>query len=411
MKQLRALPLVLAALLQLAPVSRLLLPVVRLGNPGTAFIRLATVWMASLGATHALSGASGSTIVSAPTASGTVGKAFSYRVRTTPYATADVSWEALFLNGAVPAGLAPVPGTPYIQGTPTEPGVYDMVIYAWRYPLSQVPLFFNSSSSALLTITITGGDVAPSITVQPLDVTVTEGNPASFVVGASGTQLKYQWYFGSTPLVGQTSSNLTFTSATLAEAGGYTVTVANSLATVTSRVATLAVQPKVVLPEILTQPASLTVTEGDSVRFSVAANGTGPLEYQWYFGTNLLSGQSGTNLVLSQAGLTDAGAYVVVVKNPAGSVTSSPAVLTVNPKLIVVPPFVLSAPGVNGGQIEFQFPAVARAAYVVEGKSSVSTNFRWGVLTNIAAQTSDSTVTVTLPATAAAGIFRVRSVP
>ena len=42
-----------------------------------------------------------------------------------------------------------------------------------------------------------GGEESPvlAITSQPQDVTVSEGEKATFTVGATGTGLKYQWYY------------------------------------------------------------------------------------------------------------------------------------------------------------------------------------------------------------------------
>ncbi len=68
------------------------------------------------------------------------------------------------------------------------------------------------------------------------------------------------------------------------------------------------------------QPQDQTVETGANVNFSVAALGSLPMSYQWYFNTNTpLS--SGTNAVLTLPGVTtnDAGAYHVVVTNAYGA--------------------------------------------------------------------------------------------
>ena len=55
--------------------------------------------------------------------------------------------------------------------------------------------------------------------------------------------------------------------------------------------------PCFVLPRIVGQPQSLTVTNGDPVQMAVAAEGTPPLNYQWFFNsTNLLDGQTNAAL-------------------------------------------------------------------------------------------------------------------
>ena len=93
-------------------------------------------------------------------------------------------------------------------------------------------------------------------------------------------------------------------------------------------------------PSILSPPVSLTVTQGQAAAFSVAAIGTAPLSYQWYFNTNTsLSGQTATNLSIANAQATNAGSYNVRVSNGGGSVTSAVATLTV-----LLPPAISTQP-------------------------------------------------------------------
>jgi len=89
-------------------------------------------------------------------------------------------------------------------------------------------------------------------------------------------------------------------------------------------------------PLIIAEPGNATVANDDTVNFYVTATGNQPLTYQWQFnGTNLtdipsiISGSSTTNLTISTATTNDMGAYQVVVANFFGSVTSSPAMLTI----------------------------------------------------------------------------------
>ncbi|HEX3626090.1 MAG TPA: choice-of-anchor tandem repeat GloVer-containing protein [Verrucomicrobiae bacterium] len=90
--------------------------------------------------------------------------------------------------------------------------------------------------------------------------------------------------------------------------------------------------------EIVTNPASLTVTQGYNATFSVVAEGYPlPLSYQWYLdGLALsdaggISGSGSPTLNLTAVQPDQAGNYYVVVTNSFGSVTSSIAELTVIP--------------------------------------------------------------------------------
>jgi hypothetical protein len=95
---------------------------------------------------------------------------------------------------------------------------------------------------------------APAIQSQPQSQTVTAGNSALFSVTATGhPALTYQWYFNGTAITGATASSYSLASAQTGNAGSYTVTVANTLGSVTSNAATLTVNT------VISQPSSLSV--------------------------------------------------------------------------------------------------------------------------------------------------------
>jgi hypothetical protein len=90
------------------------------------------------------------------------------------------------------------------------------------------------------------------------------------------------------------------------------------------------------------QPQSMSVVAGSLATFSVSATGSGPLAYQWYKDGQLIPFQTGAQLAIPNAQLSDAGVYYVRVSNSAGSTASSPASLSVTP--YTTPP-----PGGGGG--------------------------------------------------------------
>ena len=92
-------------------------------------------------------------------------------------------------------------------------------------------------------------------------------------------------------------------------------------------------------PRILSQPQSQTVGIGTNATFTVAATGTMPLTYQWQFAGGTLVGPTSSSLTITNAQLTNAGNYSVVVSGPGGVLTSSVAVLTV-----LLPPTLDSQP-------------------------------------------------------------------
>ncbi len=82
-------------------------------------------------------------------------------------------------------------------------------------------------------------------------------------------------------------------------------------------------------PIIISPPTNQSLLEGSNASFTVSANGTQPLAYQWFREGILLSGATNASLGLTNLTALSAGGYSVVVTNVAGAVTSSVALLTI----------------------------------------------------------------------------------
>ena len=79
-------------------------------------------------------------------------------------------------------------------------------------------------------------------------------------------------------------------------------------------------------PTIAQALADQVVILGDSTAkatFTVAANGSPPLSYQWKFNDKDLAGETSPTLIINPAGPAQAGTYTVTVSNGAGKVTAS----------------------------------------------------------------------------------------
>jgi hypothetical protein len=87
--------------------------------------------------------------------------------------------------------------------------------------------------------------VAPSITSQPQNATVTAGQTASFAVSATGTApLAYQWRVGGNAIAGATDASYATAATSAADSGeAFSVVVTNSAGAVTSGNAILTVNP------------------------------------------------------------------------------------------------------------------------------------------------------------------------
>jgi hypothetical protein len=86
-------------------------------------------------------------------------------------------------------------------------------------------------------------------------------------------------------------------------------------------------------PVITTEPTSRTVAAGTSATFGVIAVGTAPLAYQWRFNSTALPGATSANLRITNAILSNAGNYSVVITNGYGTVTSRIATLALTPAI------------------------------------------------------------------------------
>jgi Immunoglobulin I-set domain len=191
----------------------------------------------------------------------------------------------------------------------------------------------GSKTSTTATLTVNATAVAPTITTQPVNQTVTAGQTATFSVTATGTApLSYQWQKNSANIAGATAATYT-TAATASTDNGETfdVIVSNAAGSKTSTSATLTVNAAAVAPTITAQPTNQTVTVGQTATFSVTATGTAPLTYQWQKNSANIAGATAASYTTPATASTDNGAtFDVIVSNTVGSQTSTTATLTVS---------------------------------------------------------------------------------
>jgi hypothetical protein len=149
-----------------------------------------------------------------------------------------------------------------------------------------------ASSNATLTV-----NVPPSITNQPLSLSLTVGNTASFSVAAVGsTPLSYRWLLNSNTLPangrisGTLSSNLVISNLLVSDAGIYQVLVANAFGSVTSALANLAVGQATPMLSWTNPSAIVYGTPLSSVQLNATASQPGSIAYAPPAGTVLGAG-------------------------------------------------------------------------------------------------------------------------
>ncbi len=188
------------------------------------------------------------------------------------------------------------------------------------------------------------GIIAPTnLVVSPSSLIANAGQTVSFSASANGSPASNFWYQleGSTPVLipWATSSTLTLTNVLGTNSGSYFVVLTNSSGSATSSVVTLTVIND---PGIAIEPSSAQGLVQGTVQFTVLAEGTQPISYQWYFSDpsgnliapaatfgdgSVISGVTSNTLTMSNLQPTDLTNFVVVVTNVYGSVTSSVASL------------------------------------------------------------------------------------
>lgn len=126
--------------------------------------------------------------------------------------------------------------------------------------------------------------------------------------------------------------------------------------------------PGPVAPSIISQPQDQSAIASNSATFSVSAEGTGPLFYQWYFNTNTaLADATTATLTLTNVQFSSAGAYSVRVTNAVGSITSAVAMLTVHPTVITNGAYFVSPMGSdsNPGTLNHPFLTISKGLTAV----------------------------------------------
>ncbi len=217
----------------------------------------------------------------------------------------------------------------------------------------------NTQTAALIVCS------AAAIMGQPVSLAVCPGGTATFSVTAAGLSPTYQWRKNGANIVGATTSTLTLSGVSGTDAATYTCRVSSICGntSVTSAGATLTLNSP---PSITSHPATTAVCVGNTVTFSVAATGSGPLTYQWRKDGVDLGGATASTLTISSASSGDAGTYTVVVTGICGAATSNGAVLTVN-----TPPSISAQP--NGATL---CPGSAFAVSVTAAGSGLSYQWR-----------------------------------
>lgn len=149
-------------------------------------------------------------------------------------------------------------------------------------------------------------------------------------------------------------------------------------------------------PVIAQQPQSITVDAGTTAQFTVVANGQPPLFYQWKFNGQNIPGATNATYTIPAAYPTNAGTYIVVVRNADGPTTSLPATLAVN-----------TTPAINTQLIGEVADYGATVSFSVSASGGVPRTYTWFFNGGILPNASGSTLTLSGLQPANAGNYQV----
>jgi hypothetical protein len=241
----------------------------------------------------------------------------------------------------------------------------------WIFEQASAGSVVQLSSLSLNPATAVGGAQSSSGTVTLSGPAPTGG--AQVTLSSSNTSVVT---VPSSVTVGAGATSTTFTVSTSVVSASTAVTISASYGG-QAQTATLTVN--VVPPSITAQPVNQTVTAGQTANFTVVATGTAPLNYQWQRGGVAIPAANSSTYTTPATTTSDTGAqFTVVVSNSAGSVTSTPATLTVNPPLPTVSSLTLNPASVVGGSqsstatVTLSGPAPAGGALVAVSSSNAA---------------------------------------
>lgn len=180
-----------------------------------------------------------------------------------------------------------------------------------------------TSNAATLTVHV-------AVSISPTSASLFAGDSATFTASVSG---------GGAVAFSATGGTVTATGVYTAgsAAGTFGVTATSVADPGQQAVASVTIALPVAVT-FSTQPASVTAAKGRTATFTVVAAGTGPLAYQWKKGGAAIGGATAASYTTPALALADSGAvFTCDVTGKAGTATSNPATLTVQPAVSITP--------------------------------------------------------------------------
>lgn len=168
--------------------------------------------------------------------------------------------------------------------------------------------------------------VAPLITAQPENVAVCVGKPLALSTQASGDNVTYQWFKGTTAIPTATAATFDKATASIADAGSYSVVATNACGSSRSVQVDVVVNTEV---SITREPADVAINDNEMLTFTVEASASDAVSYKWFHNNTEIAGATTATYTVAKAKMSDAGEYYCVVTNSCGEKTTRKAVASI----------------------------------------------------------------------------------
>jgi hypothetical protein len=205
--------------------------------------------------------------------------------------------------------LLPVSGRPVMNAT-----LFDSYKAAGLIPnlVRSENSYFIGFADYVIVSTPSGPDPnpKPSFLIQPEGDTVVAGGKIDLYAHAEPFgEVSLQWLKNGKPVVGATSTSLTISNCSKADAGKYSVVASIGGSKTESTKVVVKVIDRVAFRRDL---ADVSTPAGKTVSLSVAAKGAGKMTYEWYHNGLLVQYGRSARLILRKVKPSDAGNYYVI---------------------------------------------------------------------------------------------------
>jgi hypothetical protein len=168
--------------------------------------------------------------------------------------------------------------------------------------------------------------VAPQIAAQPENTTVCVGKPLTLSTQASGDNVTYQWFKGTTAIPMATAAAYDKATTSVDDAGSYSVVATNACGSSRSVQVDVVINTEV---SITKEPADVAINDNEKLTFTVEATASDAVSYKWFHNNTEIAGATTATYTVDNAKMSDAGEYYCVVTNSCGEKTTRKAVASI----------------------------------------------------------------------------------